>query len=434
MRGDYSDFLTLTRHWHSHCPEFSRTDILWWWRHPLIEEKSRLLIVDDDHEIQSILVEFLSRFYDCVAVNSAEAALRALATQRFDLIMTDIAMARMSGLEMVRQILSQAPSSVIIMISGQRNIECAIQAMRAGAFDYITKPFELREVAAVTRRALEHRKRIESTRAPSRFDKRSKELFAAISNQEFVVHYQPQVEIQTGGIVGVEALVRWQHPTRGLLFPADFIPLAERNGAILPLGESVLRAACTQARRWFDLGLSNVRVAVNVSPQQLRQSHFSETVARILQEMGLRASQLEVEITESSFMHDDGIGIQTLTELREMGVLISIDDFGTGYSSLSYLKRLPIDSVKLDASFVKDATTDTDDAALVMAIIALAHNLRLRVIAEGIETEEQLDLLRSLRCDEGQGYFFGRPVGGEVITAWAEKGNNREPSFLSETA
>ena len=398
------------------------------------EAKPRVLIVDDDPEIRSILLEFLGRSYECLALSSAEEALPMLATQQFDLIMTDIAMARMNGLDLVRHIISEAPDSVIVMISGQQTIEFAIQAMRAGAFDYITKPFELREVAAVARRALEHRKRIENARPPSRFDERSKELLAAISNQEFVLHYQPQVEIQTGGIVGVEALVRWQHPTLGLLLPGDFIPLAERNGTILQLGESVLRAACTQARRWFDLGLNDFRVAVNVSPQQLQQNHFPETVANLLQEFGLRASTLEVEITESSFMHDDGIGVQTLTELREMGVLISIDDFGTGYSSLSYLKRLPIDSIKLDASFVKDATTDTDDAALVVAIIALAHNLRLRVIAEGIETKEQLNLLRSLSCDEGQGYFFGRPVGEEVITAWAEKGNNREPTILSEAA
>ena len=276
--------------------------------------------------------------------------------------------------------------------------------------------------------------RIENARAPERSDESSKELSAAISNHEFVVHYQPQVEIQTGEIVGVEALVRWQHPTRGLLLPADFIPLAERNGAILQLGESVLRAACTQARRWHDLGLSNFRVAVNVSPRQLRQELLAETVASLLQETGLRASSLEIEITESLFMHDDGIGIQTLTELRKMGVLISIDDFGTGYSSLSYLKRLPIDSIKLDASFVKDATTDPDDAALIIAIIALAHNLRLRVIAEGIETEEQLNLLRSLRCDEGQGYFFGRPVAEDVITAWAKQGDHRELLLLREAA
>ena len=232
----------------------------------------------------------------------------------------------------------------------------------------------------------------------------------------------------------MEALVRWQHPTRGLLAPAAFIPLAEQNGAIVQLGELVMRAACTQARRWHDLGLNEFRVAVNVSPQQLRQKHFAETMANLLQETGVRASKLEVEITESSFMQDDGIGLQTLTELRGMGVLISIDDFGTGYSSLSYLKRLPIDSIKLDASFVKDATTDADDAALVMAIIALAHNLRLRVIAEGIETEEQLNLLRSLRCDEGQGYFFGRPVVAEAITAWAAQDHNRETSILTEAA
>jgi EAL domain-containing protein (putative c-di-GMP-specific phosphodiesterase class I)/FixJ family two-component response regulator len=398
------------------------------------EEKSRLLIVDDDDAIQSILVEFLSRFYDCVAVNSAEAALVALAGQRFDLIVTDIAMARMSGLELVRQILSQAPNSVIIMISGQRNIEFAIQAMRAGAFDYITKPFELKEVAAVVRRGLEHRKQIESGRVPALCDERSQELFAAIRNQEFVLHYQPQVEIQTRKIVGVEALVRWHHPTLGLILPGHFIPLAERNGAILQLGESVLRAACTQARRWCELGLSDFRVGVNVSPQQLRQDHFPETVAKLLQQTGLRASTLEVEVTEGLFMHDDEVGVHTLAKLREMGVRISVDDFGTGYSSLSYLKRLPIDSVKLDASFVKDATTDTDDASLVMAIITLAHNLRLKVIAEGIETEDQLSLLRSLQCDEGQGYLFGQPVEKEVITAWAEKGSNRQPAILSEAA
>jgi EAL domain-containing protein (putative c-di-GMP-specific phosphodiesterase class I)/ActR/RegA family two-component response regulator len=398
------------------------------------EAKPRVLIVDDDPEIRSILLEFLGRSYECLALSSAEEALPMLATQQFDLIMTDIAMARMNGLDLVRHIISEAPDSVIVMISGQQTIEFAIQAMRAGAFDYITKPFELREVAAVARRALEHRKRIENARAPERSDESSKELSAAISNHEFVLHYQPQVEIQTGGIVGVEALVRWQHPTLGLLLPGDFIPLAERNGTILELGESVLRAACTQARRWNDLGLSNFRVAVNVSPRQLRQERLAETVASLLQETGLRASSLEVEITESLFMHDDGIGIQTLTELRKMGVLISIDDFGTGYSSLSYLKRLPIDSIKLDASFVKDATTDPDDAALIIAIIALAHNLRLRVIAEGIETEEQLNLLRSLRCDEGQGYFFGRPVAEDVITAWAQQGDHREPLLLREAA
>jgi len=385
----------------------------------LREEKPRLLIVDDDREIRDILVEFLGRSYDCLALTSAEAALSAMTTQRFDVIMTDIAMPRMTGLEMVRHIISHAPDSVIVMISGQLTIECAIEAMRAGAFDYITKPFELSEVAAVTRRALDRRKRI----APC--EQSAGELLAAMDNQEFVVYYQPQVEIQNRSLVGVEALVRWKHGRLGLRSPTDFIPLAEKTGAIIPLGELVLRAACAQARRWYDSKLRNFRVAVNVSPQQLRQADFPATIARVLDEFALEAPYLEAEVTETSFMHDAESSVHTLRKLREMGVRIAIDDFGTGYSSLSYLKRLPIDSVKLDASFVKDATTDPDDAALVMAIITLAHNLRLRVIAEGIETEEQLAFLRLLRCDEGQGFLFGRPVAGEVLTAAIGNGEHR---------
>ncbi|HJZ83412.1 MAG TPA: EAL domain-containing protein [Pyrinomonadaceae bacterium] len=380
------------------------------------QANERLLIVDDDQEIRDVLVEFLSRSYDCVALNSAEAALAALRSQPFDLIMTDIAMAQMTGLEMVRHIIGEAPDSVIVMISGQLTIECAIQAMRAGAFDYITKPFELGEVADVTRRALDHRKRIRQARAEA-MDDTASELLAAIDKQEFVVYYQPQVEIQTRRLVGVEALLRWNHCRLGLRSPIGFIPLAEKTGAIIPLGNMVLRAAAAQARQWYDGGLRDFRVAVNVSPQQLRQADFPGTVARILEDVGLRPHHLEVEVTETSFMRDAESAVQALTKLREMGVRVAIDDFGTGYSSLSYLKRLPIDSVKLDASFVKDATTDPDDAALVMAIITLAHNLRLKVIAEGIETEGQLAFLRLLRCDEGQGYLFGRPCAGDLITA-----------------
>jgi EAL domain-containing protein (putative c-di-GMP-specific phosphodiesterase class I) len=323
----------------------------------------------------------------------------------------------MTGLEMVRHIIKQAPDSVIIMISGQLTIECAIQAMRAGAFDYITKPFELSEVADVTRRAIDHRRRIENAHSELRADAGETELLAAIENDEFVIYYQPQVEIHTRKIVGVEALLRWKHPQAGLLSPADFIPMAEQTGAIVPLGHSALRTACIQARQWYDLGLRSFRVAVNVSPQQLRQADFPARVAQLVHDIGLPPQCLEAEVTESSFMHDAECGVHTLSKLREMGVRIAIDDFGTGYSSLSYLKRLPIDSVKLDASFVKDATTDPDDAALVMAIITLAHNLRLKVIAEGIETEEQLAFLRLLRCDEGQGYLFGHPSPADVITA-----------------
>ena len=368
----------------------------------------RILIVDDDEEIRNVLNEYLGRDYQCSAIDSAEQALALLATQSFDLILTDISMARMSGLEMLPHMMKLAPDSVAVMISGQRTIECAIEAMRAGAFDYVTKPFELCEVQGVVRRALAHRR--STTNLGDGSDARAREPREAVARKDFVVYYQPQVEIQSRKVVGAEALLRWQHPELGLLQPADFISLAESTGAILEMGELVMNSACAEARRWQDGGMRECRVAVNASPRQLREENFPFTVAAALDRSGLPPESLEIEVTETSLMENIELGIRTLTRLRDMGVRIAIDDFGTGYSSLGYLKRLPIDSVKLDASFVKDATTDPDDAALVMAIITLAHNLRLNVIAEGIETEDQFAFLKLLRCDEGQGYLLGRPA------------------------
>jgi EAL domain-containing protein (putative c-di-GMP-specific phosphodiesterase class I) len=322
----------------------------------------------------------------------------------------------MSGLEMMPHLTNLAPQSVVVMVSGQLMIESAISAMRAGVFDYITKPFDLSQVKLVVSRALEHGRRFrDSSRLTNLRDKAVERLQNALSDGDFIVHYQPQVEIHSRKVVGAEALVRWNDSECGLRLPADFIPLAEETGLIVELGESVLWSACAQARRWRAAGLSDFRVAVNVSPQQLQQERFPGTVADIMASAGLPAPNLEIEVTETSLMQDPEVSIRTLTALRNMGVKIAIDDFGTGYSSLGYLKRLPIDSVKLDASFVKDATRDPDDAALVMAIITLAHNLRKKVIAEGIETEEQLAFLRLLRCDEGQGYLLGRPGASDEL-------------------
>lgn len=379
-----------------------------------MEEMPRILIVDDDSEIREVLREFLGRNYACVTLDSAEKAIRALTTQHFHLILTDIAMTSMTGIEMLPHAAELAPDSVVVMISGQRTIEVAIEAIRAGAFDYITKPFELEAVNTVVRRALNHqRDRQKYRNSTDELNAReARELTDAVGRQEFVVYYQPQIEIQTRSVVGAEALVRWQHPELGLLAPRYFITRAEESGVINRIGELVLREACVQTRLWQEHGRENFRIAVNASPKQLAQKDFIAQVASALADSGLAARSLEIEVTETSLMQNAESGIQTLAALREMGVRIAIDDFGTGYSSLSYLKRLPLDSVKLDASFVKDATTDPDDAALVMAIITLAHNLRLKVIAEGIEREDQLALLRLLRCDEGQGYLFGKPAAG----------------------
>ena len=216
-------------------------------------------------------------------------------------------------------------------------------------------------------------------------------------------------------VTGVEALVRWQHPQLGLISPAEFIPLAEDTGLIVPIGEWVLRNACLQAMRWQQSGIAPIQMAVNISGRQFQEHDLSATVIQILDETGLAPQMLELELTESSIMRNADLAAKVLQKLKKMGVKISIDDFGTGYSSLASLKRLPIDALKVDQSFVRDATTDPDDAALVMAIITLAHNLRLKVIAEGVETEEQLRFLHLLRCDEIQGYLFSKPLPADSL-------------------
>jgi diguanylate cyclase (GGDEF)-like protein len=234
-------------------------------------------------------------------------------------------------------------------------------------------------------------------------------LHRAIQNHEFLIHYQPRVSVDSLAITGVEALVRWQHPQLGLVAPSEFIPLAEDTGLIVPIGEWVLRQACEQNGRWLDQGFAPIQMAVNISARQFHDQNLSHTVIRILRESGMSPGQLELELTESSIMQNPEFAAAVLRRWKNLGINISIDDFGTGFSSLASLKRLPIDALKIDKSFVRDAQSDADDGAIVVAIITLAHNLRLKVVAEGVETEAQLRFLQSLRCDEIQGYFFSKP-------------------------
>jgi diguanylate cyclase (GGDEF)-like protein len=566
-------------------------------------KKSRLLIIDDDEQLRRLLVEMLSSDHHCSEADSPEQALSCLLADRFDLVISDIKVGGMRSLELMRRVHSLSPNTIVVLICDLEDSDAAIEAMRAGVFDYITKPLDVRHVQAVMQKALDHhcllkegrrykgeletllRQRTAEvnrlayydavTELPNRalfedrlaqavaiarraqqmvgilfvsldqlkkvndtlghhsgdrllrefserlkncvserdtvarlggdefalllaeiggtqhvveiigsmrqvlkppFDLGVQELFAtasvgvslfpfdsddsqtllknagaalyrakksggnncqfytvdmhtmaakrlaletslrhSIENEEFVVHYQPQVEIDSLQITGVEALVRWRHPHLGLLPPAQFVPLAEDTGLIGSIGECVLRTACLQGRSWQDKGFSPMRMAVNISARQFQQQDIAQMVVRILEQTGMAPEYLDLELTESSIMSDADFAIKVLSGLKGMGVKISIDDFGTGFSSLSYLKRLPIDCLKIDQSFVRDATTDPDDAALVMAIITLAHNLRLTVVAEGVETEEQLGLLRLLRCDELQGYLFSKPLPAEAL-------------------
>ncbi|MDP2154988.1 MAG: EAL domain-containing protein, partial [Sulfuricella sp.] len=232
----------------------------------------------------------------------------------------------------------------------------------------------------------------------------------AVDNGELLLYYQPQVNLHSGEIIGAEALIRWQHPEMGLVSPAKFIPLAEESGLIFPIGEWVMRTACAQVKAWQDAGVMTPTVAVNLSAHQFRQHNLVKMTTGVLLDTGLDGRYLELEMTESAVMEDAGRVIKVLRELKEAGTMISIDDFGTGYSSLSYLKQFAIDKLKVDQSFVQDITRDPNDAAIVVAIVTMAHSLGLNVIAEGVETEGQLEYLRSHGCDEMQGYFFSRPV------------------------
>lgn len=567
-----------------------------------MDDKARLLIIDDDEQVRNLLRDLLSEEYRSQVVSSAEEALKVLETAEVDLVISDIEMAGLSGLELVPLILEKDRDIVVIMISGRQTIDYAIEAMRAGAFDYVTKPLDIAQVEAAVARALKHQKLLADKRRYenhleelvrdrtaeierlafhdrltslpnrelflkkcedvllesqrhgrtgavllvsldrfkritdtlghasgdvlvtsaarrmqsclragdllARFDTAEfalllpdvnsrdlehfvttiaelmkpefrldnrQEIFAtaslgsaifpangdnassvvqnagvalelarehggnnhqryitemnanalsslgletnlrrAVEANEFVTYFQPIVDLASGRPVGYEALVRWQHPRLGLLAPGDFISLAEDTGLILDIGASVMKSACTQTVRWRQLG-APLRIAINVSPRQFRDPGFLDGLVKVLRETRLEAQWVELEITETTIIENFESARQMLSALRELGVKISIDDFGTGYSSLSYLKHLPIDRIKLDRSFVAGATSDPRDAALVMAVISLAHNLDLRVIAEGIETEAQRDFLRLLRCDEGQGYLFGQPAPAELL-------------------
>jgi diguanylate cyclase (GGDEF)-like protein/PAS domain S-box-containing protein len=234
-------------------------------------------------------------------------------------------------------------------------------------------------------------------------------LRRALEREQFLLHYQPRIDLRSGACVGAEALIRWQVSPQEVISPSRFIPLAEETGLIVPIGRWVLETACRQNKTWQDMGLAPMVVSVNVSARQFHQDDFVQTVVAVLQKTGLEARYLEIELTESMVMHDAEKLVAMLDELKRIGVQMSVDDFGTGYSSLSYLKRFPVDRLKIDRSFVQDLMSDSDDATIVRTIIALGHNLGLHIVAEGVETAEQRDFLRQNGCDEAQGYFFGRP-------------------------
>ena len=254
------------------------------------------------------------------------------------------------------------------------------------------------------------------------------DLRRAIANQEFILHYQPQIDLRTNRIVGAEALVRWRHPTRGLVRPGDFLPFAEENGMIIQINEWVMREACREAKTWERQDLPRLRVAINLSPVQFRKQNMRELVIDILRESALDPELLELELTETILMQNADAVAAELRELRKLGVSFSIDDFGTGYSSLAYVKSFPVDRLKIDQCFIRNLSTDPNDAAIVRAVINLGHSLGIEVIAEGVDSAEQVTMLRAEGCEEAQGFFFSTPVPAEDFIALVRQDNARARS------
>ena len=558
------------------------------------------MIVDDESSVRNLLCSILSERCECFTAESAEKALTRLRDDSFDLVISDINMGGMSGLELVSRVVASTPDTVVMVISGNESVDSPIAALRGGAFDYIKKPFDIEQVEMAVDRALAHGKLLVSKRLhddhlerlvdertaklnylayhdpltdlPNRlyFEDRLSQILSgrlktgpaavflvsldrfkelrntlghtlvdrllkevgkrlekelhdratvarfegdefalllertssdelagiadevfdafklpftvgeyeifvsinfgislspgdgsdartllrnadaalaharkqggnnyqfytsdlndkairrlalendlrrAVDGDELELHYQPKVDTNTKKITGMEALVRWNHPELGLIPPLDFIPLAEETGLIVPMGEWILESACRQTKAWRDQGF-DLNVAVNLSPCQFQQKDLAEKIVAVVHRTGFDPGYLNLEVTESSIMNNAESAIAVLGELRKAGIKISIDDFGTGYSSLGYLKHLPIDVLKIDKTFVDNVTTDPADAALVQTVITLAHNLRLKVVAEGVETEEQLRFLHLLRCDEWQGYLFSKPLPAEAF-------------------
>jgi EAL domain-containing protein (putative c-di-GMP-specific phosphodiesterase class I) len=279
---------------------------------------------------------------------------------------------------------------------GRNNVQCYAEGMSAGT---------------------QERVRLES------------ELHAALHGGQFELHYQPKVDTATGRINSAEALIRWRHPERGLLPPADFIGIADDCGLLDDIGEWVLHEACRQARAWQDAGLPRLRVAVNLAPSQFRLTNLVDQIRRAIDAAPLDPQLLEVELTESAVMSDAEESILILEAISSMGVLVSVDDFGTGYSSMSYLRRFPIDKLKIDRCFVEEMTRRSEDASIVRAIISLAHSLHLKVIAEGVETSEQLTLLADLGCDQYQGFYFSPALSADKFVALVKQSQANQPAL-----
>ena len=390
-----------------------------------------LLIVDDEPQVRKLLETLLQHEgYQTLTASSGEEALQLVALQPPDLILLDIMMPGMDGYEVASQLKGNAATAniPIIMLTALSESEARISGLETGAEEFLSKPVEHIELWLRVRNLLRLKAHSDQLKSHSlmleqQLENQTREtvhdltrealendLRLAVERSDFTLHYQPKVELASGAVCALEALLRWDRPGHGAVSPAVFVPLLETLGLIVPVGRWVIDNVCRQIAAWQRSDIGAVEVSVNVSGHQLIEGDLIADIAASLAKTGVAAHWLEVELTESSLMENTQHTIASLQRLRAMGVKISIDDFGTGYSSLAYLRRFPIDTLKIDIAFIREVTSNPQDAAITRTIIELAHSLELRVVAEGVESQAQLAFLKAAGCDQIQGYLFSRPL------------------------
>ncbi len=380
--------------------------------------KPRVLLVDDDaSHLTACKRQFRDRFDVELARNATEALSKLDTLGPFEVIVSDQRMPGMSGLRLLQEVTRRGLPVVRIMLTGHANQETAIAAVNDGQiFRFHTKPCRLDTLSQSITAAAEKYQSIAAQTPPHAH--LQKDLRHALDRGEFHLVYQPQVLAATTEMTGVEALIRWIHPEHGTVSPEVFVPLLERSGMIDRVGEWVLRKACEDAVTLDASGVSGLHMAVNVSPVQLREDHFTDTVERVLAETGLPAERLEIELTESIPVDASDAILDHMNDLRSIGVRLAIDDFGAGYSALSYLNKFPVQKLKLDKSFVQNIDGTADETVVTQTVVNLAHRLDMTVIAEGVETADQFDIVSALGCDICQGYLFSAPMAAPALPDW----------------
>lgn len=398
----------------------------------MASQPATLLIVDDEPQVRKLLETLLQHEgYQTLSAASGEEALQLVAQQPPDLILLDIMMPGMDGYEVASQLKGDETTAgiPIIMLSALSDPSARVCGLETGAEEFISKPVERVELWLRVRNLLRLKTRGDLANKSRELSLRQtgmnvhdlarqdleNALRLAVEREEFSVHYQPKVEVANGHICALEALLRWERPNYGAVFPAVFVPVLESIGLIAPVGRWVIDTVCQQIAEWQRGAIGAVEVSVNVSGHQLIEGDLIADIARLLAQNGVEPRWLEVELTESSLMENTQHTIASLQRLHAMGVKIAIDDFGTGYSSLAYLRRFPIDTLKIDIAFIREVTSNPQDAAITRTIIELAHSLSLRVVAEGVETQAQMAFLKDAGCDQIQGYLFSRPLPVETL-------------------